>query len=288
MNFYRLRETPALPYDAVFRESRLKKGLFFLICLAISATMAFIGYQGGIDRSGWDVPSTLAYYIAGVIAILALVALLGLRASLRETNWLIRYEGDRLLIKYRSYLNYHLPKDDRMVVEIGLSEIEWIRSFREKRRVPDSDGETEQSWTYLDICLNHSDTTELREYLRQERLRWPAKTAVSQSRRLHYPVRLIEDDLIRVDWKSHQTSITPNIDKTLRILGKKIEIRDENAEKKVCDFTSLEKLDTQRQEQLIRQLAESGDTLSATKVVQRLHGWSTTESVKYIRELLEK
>lgn len=288
MNFYQLRETPLLPYDVLFRESRLKQGMIFLICLFISATLAFIGYQGGIHRGDFDLPSVLAYYIAGVVGIVALVVLSGFRASLRHTNWLIRYDGDRLLIKYRSYHNYHLPEDDYVVVEIRIVEIQWIGAFREKRLIPDSDGDTQQSWTYLDIQLNHSDTAKFREYLRQERLRWPEKSGISRSRRLHYPVRLIEDNLIRVDWKSHQTSITPNINKTLKILGGKIAMRDQESDRKISDFTSLEKLDAQQQEQMIRELAETGDTLSAAKVVQKLYGWSTTEAVQYVRKLLRE
>ncbi|MCZ6486105.1 MAG: hypothetical protein O6826_10450, partial [Acidobacteria bacterium] len=115
MNFYWLRETPPPIQDVFFRESRLSKGLFFLICLVLSAILAFVGYQGGIHGDDFEFPSSLAYWIAGVMAILALVALSGLRASLKDTNWLMRYDGARLFIKYRSYLNYHLPEEDPVV-----------------------------------------------------------------------------------------------------------------------------------------------------------------------------
>ncbi len=80
----------------------------------------------------------------------------------------------------------------------------------------------------------------------------------------------MERDLIRVDWTNHPTSITPNIDKTLNILGKKIPIRDQDGGNKVTDFTSLEKLDPEDQERIIRELAETGDLISARKVVQTL------------------
>ena len=101
-------------------------------------------------------------------------------------------------------------------------------------------------------------------------------------------MRLIERDLIRVDWKNHQTSITPNIDKTLKILGEKIPIRDQNGGDNVTDFTSLEKLDPEDQERIIRELAETGDLISARKVVQTLYGCSTTEAIHYARKLLEE
>lgn len=288
MNFYRLRETPPPIQDVFYRESRLSKGLFFLICLVLTAILAFVGYQGGIHVDDFEFPSFLAYWIAGVLAIVALVALSGLRASLKDTNWLMRYDGARLFIKYRSYLNDHLPEEDPVVVEIGISEIKWVRAFREKRLIPGSKGRnrTVQSWTYLDILLNHEDTEKLRENLQQERQRWPETTGVSKSRRGHYPVRLVEKDLIRIDWKSHQTSITPNVEKTLKILGEKIETQDQKADRKVSDFTALEGLDEEQQKQMIRELVEGGHRISAVKVVQKLYGSSTTEADEYIRALL--
>ncbi|MCZ6484350.1 MAG: hypothetical protein O6826_01470 [Acidobacteria bacterium] len=288
MNFYRLRETPPPIQDVFFRESRLSKGLFFLICLVLTAILAFVGYQGGIHVDDFEFPSFLAYWIAGVIAILALVALSGLRASLKDTNWLMRYDGARLFIKYRSYLNDHLPEEDPVVVEIGISEIKWVRAFREKRLIPGSKGRnrTVQSWTYLDIRLNHEDTEKLRENLQQERQRWPETTGVSKSRRGHYPVRLVEKDLIRIDWRSHQTSITPNVKKSLEILGEEIEIQGQMEDRKVSDFTALEGLDEEQQKQMIRELVEGGHRISAVKVVQKLYGSSTTEADEYIRALL--
>jgi len=288
MNFYRLRETPPPIQDVFYRESPLSKGLFFLICLVLTAILAFVGYQGGIHVDDFEFPSFLAYWIAGVLAIVALVALSGLRASLKDTNWLMRYDGARLFIKYRSYLNDHLPEEDPVVVEIGISEIKWVRAFREKRLIPGSKGRnrTVQSWTYLDIRLNHEDTEKLRENLQQERQRWPETTGVSKSRRGHYPVRLVEKDLIRIDWKSHQTSITPNVEKTLKILGEKIETQDQKADRKVSDFTALEGLDEEQQKQMIRELVEGGHRISAVKVVQKLYGSSTTEADEYIRALL--
>lgn len=288
MNFYRLRETPPPIQDVFYRESRLSKGLFFLICLVLTAILAFVGYQGGIHVDDFEFPSFLAYWIAGVLAIVALVALSGLRASLKDTNWLMRYDGARLFIKYRSYLNDHLPEEDPVVAEIGISEIKWIRAFREKRLIPGSKGRnrTVQSWTYLDIRLNHEDTEKLRENLQQERQRWPETTGVSKSRRGHYPVRLVEKDLIRIDWKSHQTSITPNVKKSLEILGEKIEIQGQMEDRKVSDFTALEGLDEEQQKQMIRELVEGGHRISAVKVVQKLYGSSTTEADEYIRALL--
>ncbi len=107
-----------------------------------------------------------------------------------------------------------------------------------------------------------------------------------KSRYLHYPVRLVEDNLIRIDWKSHRTSITPKIDKALKILGDRLRTLEQERDVKVNDFTSLESLDADHQEQMIRQLAESGDTLATAKVVRDLYGYSTTEAVKYVRKLL--
>ena len=126
MNFYRLRELSAQPHETIFRESRFGKSLSFVISLTISVTLASVGYY----YSGWY------YYFAAVMGLYSLMCLSGLRASLGESNWLMRWDGDRLFIKYRSYLNYNFPKDDPVVVEVGISEIDWIRAFREIRIFP--------------------------------------------------------------------------------------------------------------------------------------------------------
>ncbi len=96
----------------------------------------------------------------------------------------------------------------------------------------------------------------------------------------------MENDLIRIDWKSHQTSITPNVKKSLEILGKKIEVPDYMEDQMVSDFTALEGLDEEQQKEMIRELVEGGHRISAVKVVKELYGSSTTEADEYIRELL--
>ena len=81
MKFYRLRDIPRLPNDVVFLESSRKQGLFFLLFLTLSAGMAFLGSSGGIHGGEFELPSVLAYYIGVVMGVLALVALVGLRAA---------------------------------------------------------------------------------------------------------------------------------------------------------------------------------------------------------------
>lgn len=84
MKFYRLRDIPRLPNDVVFLESSRKQGLFFLIFLTLSAGMAFLGSSGGIHGGEFELPSVLAYSIGVVMGVLALVALVGLRAGLKR------------------------------------------------------------------------------------------------------------------------------------------------------------------------------------------------------------
>lgn len=126
--------------------------------------MTFLGSSGGIHGGEFELPSVLAYSIGVVMGVLARVALVGLRASLKDSNGLIRYDGDRIFIKWRSFYHYHLPADDYVAVEIETSKIQWIRCFRQKRVIPDSDRSTEESWTYLDLRLDHPDTAELSEH----------------------------------------------------------------------------------------------------------------------------
>src|SRR4051812_39819052 len=109
MLIYRLHEVPTQPTDTVFRT----KGAGTLLILF---TALLLG--------GWSLVLSLLFHPAEclasciVIPIVALltfiwVAILGnYRKSREPSNWLLRFDGHRLLIKFRSYLNSHFSQDD--------------------------------------------------------------------------------------------------------------------------------------------------------------------------------
>lgn len=109
MTFYRLDEVPNRPGDVVFRESRLRGAIFFcLFALFTGGALAF-GIAETFRDDAASFPPIIAYAIAAGFSLFACLALGGLRATLRSTNWILRYHPDGVCIKFRSYLNSHFP-----------------------------------------------------------------------------------------------------------------------------------------------------------------------------------
>ena len=95
---------------------------------------------------------------------------------------------------------------------------------------------------------------------------------------LHYPIRLVDNDLLRMEW----AGIYPRIDKILEILSREIHI--EPALK--IDYSDLKGLQGEEADDRILDLAQRGDLISAQRLVRLRYGKSMTESKKFVDELL--
>mgnify|MGYP004159687449 FL=1 len=91
-------------------------------------TVCFItADQGGFKGFGETLPPYVLYPTGFGFGIIFLIVFARFRKALKPSNWVLKLGMDRVLIKYRSCLNSHLPEEDPVVVEISLSEIQWVR-----------------------------------------------------------------------------------------------------------------------------------------------------------------
>lgn len=181
-------------------------------------------------------------------------------ASLRPTNWLMRVSSDRILIKFRSYLNYKLPSDDRVVLSLSFDEIEWARRHVRTVNVPSGTrrkGKTTTTWVFLDLKLAAFDTSEIEAALMAEEVNLPVPVVKeawkagrtgedgilnfyrekvkkkwtvdkrAKNRWVDVPVKILEPGVLSLIWGGTRFQITPKIDKAIDILNKKIPIRKE-------------------------------------------------------------
>jgi hypothetical protein len=72
-------------------------------------------------------PSAVALFIGAFFLLFFSIALARIRAVWRPSNWLLRLEGASLLIHFRSYLNWRGSPDDRVVLRLPASEIDFLR-----------------------------------------------------------------------------------------------------------------------------------------------------------------
>lgn len=283
MDFRRASEVPHRYRDLVFRERRMTKAVAFLIFLVLTLVALGAGLFPELIPLSTRPPRFIFFLVAAGLLLPTLVSLFTLRASLRSSNWLIRFDGSKLYIKFRSYLNSHIGDDHPVVAALDPDEVEWIRKTTEKRIVPGRGrGERSESWTYLDLGLP-GGTAELESHLEEERRRAAPRIRRTRTKAEHYPVQVPRPGMIRVQWNGPRTRIVPSADRAIAILGRtfpvlpEIDLRDE----------AIRDLDSEAADARILKHVQSGETLAAARLARRLYGLSLTEARRYVEELKE-
>ena len=268
------------PDDLFFRERRLGKFLLSMLFLALTVCFAagawMAAKQGG---AGGALAAFLALMVVALI-IVFMIAFAGFQAAGRPTNWLMRATSQGLFIHYRSYLNSHLPADRPTVFFMPHREIAWMRASQrtERRNLPNETASVRRR--YLEIGLRKDDLSELQEHFTDER----AVTASGRSRFNHYPV-LLAGRVIRIEWRSPRTSVTPGLRRTLEMLGQNYPAAPDIAEALASDETLT---DVAAQEARIREYLVQGDTITATKLARHYFDYDLTAAKAYVERLEER
>jgi hypothetical protein len=155
----------------------------------------------------------------------------------------------------------------------------WLRAHRRKSWWLGSEPGHEHAIkdTFLEINLKRQDTADLTRRLAEERQRRVGWTAG------HAPLRVLGEDLLRVEWRTHRGSLTPKIDQTIRFLGRSYAI---NLPETSTGAKAAE-LDLAAQEARLLELMERGERIQAVKLAQRLYGFDTTEAHRFVNDLVE-
>lgn len=284
MKFYRLDDTPDRPGEVVFRESRLAGATMFGMFGVLAAGALAFGVLHTLYGQR-TLPLILTYIVALVFSLFAWVCLKGFRASLGPTNWLVRYTTDGLVVKFRSYLNHHFPSEDIVAFALSNSEIAWVRKTREVLLTPDKgEGESSERWTYLDVKLSTAETSDLEEHLKRERTREAPKGTISRTKFHHYPVRLLPERIVRLDWRGPSSSIVPKIDDALKVLRVSLPV-----EREVFIDPRRERVtDDREMETRILELAERGKIIDATALARRRYGYDAKKAKEFVDSLLKR
>ncbi len=266
LRFYRADEVRERPGEVTFRARALPYILATVVASALAAALLFspvIAEALGAE----PLPAAVGYLGGGGLAMLALWFLSGLRASLRPSNWLLRAAADGLHVKYRSYLNYKFPTEDPVVAFIPRQEVAWIR-VRRRDSERTTEGETMVWRRFLEIKLHGDDTSELSERLGDERQRTAPGVMGWKTKVLHYPVRVLPDAIVQLEWRSPGTSIRPGIDRVLEILGRWYTVADALDEHQPPPG----KLDRAQQEARLIEMTERGEVMNAI-VLAKVRPW---------------
>src|SRR5262245_40456959 len=123
MEFLTVQQADAQPFRTEYKYSIAAGWVSFLVLGAATVGFAFLFYRA------WAGPTTVGIIISAWLTLwFGLFTLMfrgRLRARLRKTNWLVRSQPSGILIKFRSYLNFHFDDADAIVVYIDYGDIEF-------------------------------------------------------------------------------------------------------------------------------------------------------------------
>lgn len=201
------------PGDAVFRERRTSKFLAAALLMAACVGAASATWLVAAQDHLHIVVTLFFSQTTAMLFVVFLIALRGYRVSGRPDNWLLRATPQGLFVHYRSHLSGNLPADRQTVAFLPRHEIEWIRANRWKHGPNQQDLTVSERRDFLEVALHGADLSIFEKRLSKEhRLAKEAK-----SRHEHRPVELA-GNVIRIEWRSPRTFITPGLDKALEFL----------------------------------------------------------------------
>lgn len=270
----RLADVPTSPRDRVFRHSPAA-ALFAGVCI-INASI-------GLTVFGWQRDSGLAYYVAGVLLVGLLVMHKFILARCRPSNWLVRMNDQGLFLQFRSYLNYHFPKDDLTVVFISYREIRSARLVDERREIPyrDLDQPLAEKSTEVRRRLVEFDLATDTAALAQALLRELAKRPPNATLYKDYPVRLSSPTCVEVDWNAY-----PIAEVFLDTLRRYTNVAAPTL--KSQDYGNLAEQSRENQEKHLLELIEAGSTIDAIYIARKLYSYDLTQARAFVEDLRKR
>ena len=275
-----LRESQANSQDVVYRYS---------LCLPLSFLGVFLVGASGLSFLIITLPASeekAPLYVLLGLCFIAMWCTRGAFAARRgPQNWLLTTHSHGVTIKFRSFRNHHFSELDRVIAYIPYREIEWVRACtRKKTTTSDRGGITIETLKCVEIRLCAADANKLDELIREEMSRkgpviktWYGHTS---HRMLHYPIRMIEDGTVRIEWR-----VRPGVGAFLQSVARHVTVLQPIRIHDDFTKTSLRQLDTARQEERVRSLVAEGDTLSAIKLVRELYTCSIVEAKNIVEHM---
>lgn len=277
MKIVTTEEVPLAGTLQVYKQSPLSAFVGLVVVWGIVGVLAVAILRGAAPPFLW--------FVVGFIALISLLFLGMLRAAMGPDNWVLKSDGSQLAFKFRSYLNRHFPKEDRVVAVVPVSAIAGIGKVTERKLVPQSKGGPQrETWVSIDFRLKSADqAAELAAAIREELRRPAPKIGMSRTKHHHAPVRVVDGTTIRVSWRSPQDFLSPGVTAALRNLGAGLPIE---AEQK-ADVRDYRDMTPEELNAYLIELAETGQSLKAGRILREVNGVGLTESRAYIDALLQ-
>ncbi len=283
MQLLKLSDVQLTSDSRIFRESVLVHLIATLI-FAAAVIGVYFWYKSGELPLNFALPSGIICLIGSMICFRCF------KKALARTNWLFAVGPDRVLIKFRSFLNADLPEDDPQVISLSLPEIESAQITTLRLRYPGSENKTTTEFQkYLDLFVKPDNLQQLKERLKYERA---AKVTIQtrigkkSSKSHHYPVSVVDNKVIRILWKSPSSHVKPGIEKVVNLLDRqRVTINPTQSRAKNYTQSAVEK--GAGADEKILELAKQGKDIAARRLTQQVYGYDMKQARKFIEDLLQ-
>jgi len=280
MQLLRLQDAQLNIQDRIFKESAFWQFLGAVVFAGLAVGM-YMWHKYG------ELPFFFVVVSGGFLALFSLICFRHFTRTLAPANWVAAIGPDRILIKFRSYLNADLPAEDQQVISLWFSEIEAGRITKQRLKYYRSqrDGAATEYHTYFDFIVRDSSLQPLKDRLKYEHTAMVTRDRIIckvSSKAQHYPVSVPDERTIRILWRSPASHVVPSVRKLADLLARqRVTIRA--AERQVCDYTKSASSDP---ESKILELVEKGKKIAAVRLAEKLYGYNTTEAKQFIEGLL--
>lgn len=200
-------------------------------------------------------------------------------------GWVLRWDGLRLQVNLRSYLNDNYPPDPATTVSWSPSDIRWLRTVDQQgQRTRVDEGQVQNTSIrrrYLDIAVEGS-LEAVERVLREETRRYAPGMLGSKVRHPHATVRVLPEGILRIAWRDETNALTPSLDEAKRRLQPPFPFQLEAREQE-SPLAKGEDLEGKLLDMVIR-----GEEMEAIKLARTLYDMDLTRAVQFVRELKQK
>jgi hypothetical protein len=271
LNQVSLRQT-----DAVFGASALRAALWAVVAFAVLALACYalvVGHVGYVSIPRWWVVGVglFCLFIAGLTTHTW-------RAARRPSNWVLRIQGNDVLIKFRSFEHWRMSDDDPQVIVLHSDEIKSVRKSVRRQIATSMDNKGVQAIKFveLEIALVNRDLSEVEKALAAE--------AAHKTGLIDDPVSVADGGAIRISWRNGSSSVRPGIGTAIAALGRIATVAE--AQKTTQDVTAsaLKNLPDDEQTRNLRELARH-NPFEAAATARRLYGYSRSQAMEFVEKL---
>lgn len=267
MNLLSSNQVSIDPEEIIYKNSPFWGFVAFLVVTAFLATPIVLW---AYDK----IPVVFIYFSGPFLFIISIVYFKSFLKTLKPDNWVVCMSDKYMLIKFRSYMNAHLPKEDLQIAQLEYREISSFFIGKKTRITPDASGGKRYEFIkYIDLHLK-CNTDILKAQLNAER------NMKRVSRALQFYVFVTGVRTIRIHWLDIHTIIRPNLKHIAGSLVAKgvHQIRDVSFLKKASTVAFDEDRD-------ILELYDNGYEVEAVSLARRLYGIGLTEAKLYVNKL---